>query len=87
MKKHSIQKYAMDHDTHDDEMQGIRTITNDYTLDPQYGLHMKVVFAELKSFEQELQLHARIENEILFPKALVLEKEIEDKLNQTSKLN
>jgi regulator of cell morphogenesis and NO signaling len=87
LRKHSIQKYAMDHDTHDDEMQGIRNITNGYTLEPQHGLHMKVVFAELKSFEQELKLHARIENEILFPKALILEKEAQNKLNKTSLLN
>jgi regulator of cell morphogenesis and NO signaling len=87
MKKHSIQKYATDHDTHDDEMQGIRNITNSYYLDPQLGLHLKVIFAELKSFEQELQLHARIENEILFPKALLLEKEIQKRLVQIAVLN
>jgi regulator of cell morphogenesis and NO signaling len=87
MKKHSIQKYAMAHDTHDDEMQGIRNITNGYTLDPQLGLHLKVIFAELKSFEQELQLHARIENEILFPKALLLENELQKRMIQLSVLN
>lgn len=87
MEKHSLQKYAMDHDTHDDEMQGIRQITNGYLLEKQYGLHIKVIFSELKAFEQELKLHARIENEILFPKALALEKEVRDYIHKIIPMN
>jgi regulator of cell morphogenesis and NO signaling len=87
MEKHSLQKYAMDHDTHDDEMQGIRRITNEYMLEKHDGLHIKVIFFELKAFEQELKLHARIENEILFPKALALEKEVRDHIHRIIPLN
>jgi regulator of cell morphogenesis and NO signaling len=83
MEKHSMQKYAIDHDTHDDEMQGIRTITNGYAINKHTSLHLKVIFSELKAFEQELQLHARIENEILFPKALFLEREVKNMLSRT----
>lgn len=82
MRRHSIQKYAVAHDTHDEEMQGIRNITNDYTPDLHAELHLKVVFFELRTFEQELQLHARVENEILFPKALRLEQEVKEKMRQ-----
>lgn len=87
MEKHSLQKYAMDHDTHDDEMQGIRQITNGYDLEKHSGLHIKVIFSELKAFEQELKLHARIENEILFPKALALEREVRNHLQKIIPLN
>jgi regulator of cell morphogenesis and NO signaling len=87
MEKHSLQTYAMDHDTHDDEMQGIRNITNQYNLDDNASLHLKVIFAELKAFEQALQTHASIENEILFPKALRLEREVKMMLSQLVKLN
>jgi regulator of cell morphogenesis and NO signaling len=87
MEKHSLQKYAMDHDTHDDEMQGIRKITNGYALDRQSGLHIKVIYSELMAFEQELRLHARIENEILFPKALALEKQVRNYLHSISPMN
>jgi regulator of cell morphogenesis and NO signaling len=87
MEKHSIQRYAMDHDAHDDEMRGIREITNDYTPEPAAGQRIKVIFLELQAFEQELQTHARIEDEILFPKALLLESEIKQMLGKATKLN
>ncbi len=87
MEKHSIQRYAVAHDVHDDEMRGIREITNDYTLEPSAGQRLKVIFLELQAFDQELQLHARIENEILFPKALLLESEVKQMIGHTAKLN
>ena len=39
-------------------------------------LHLKVVFQELQEFDDELSLHSDIENNILFPKALKLEKKV-----------
>jgi regulator of cell morphogenesis and NO signaling len=57
-------------------MAGIRRITKDYFITPDAPLHIKVIFTELINFEKSLQVHARIENEILFPKALSLENEV-----------
>lgn len=76
MENHSVEHFALEHDCHDDEMQGIRKITNDYTLAPGASLLVKVVYKELQSFEESLITHAKVENEILFPKALMLEKEV-----------
>lgn len=76
MEKFSLQEHALAHDLHDDEMKGIRSITNNYTLPEESDLHLKVVFKELKAFESQLISHAGVENEILFPKALHLEKEV-----------
>ncbi|MBX2944819.1 MAG: hemerythrin domain-containing protein [Cyclobacteriaceae bacterium] len=76
MERHSVQKFAIDHDVHDDEMQGIRRITSDYLLKPDAPLRMKVIYNELKDFEKSLITHARIENEILFPKAMMLETKV-----------
>lgn len=75
MEKHSIRDYALQHSS-DDEMKGIRDLTNNYTLTDPKDLHLKVIYGELKSFEYELKRHARIEDEILFPKALNLENEV-----------
>ena len=87
MEKHSIQKYAIEHETHDDEMIGIREITDHYAITPQTSLHVKVLYAELKDFETELRTHAKVENDILFPKALALEKEVKWRFSQKIKLN
>lgn len=87
MEQHSIQKYALDHHTHDDEMEGIKAITSQYDGHQGADLHLKVIYAELEQLESELRLHARIENEILFPKALALEKELSTELKKKASLN
>ncbi|HEX5170380.1 MAG TPA: iron-sulfur cluster repair di-iron protein [Cyclobacteriaceae bacterium] len=78
MEKNSIHKFAMEHEAHDDEMEGIRKITNNYSLDSLAPLHIKVIYNELEDFERSLKTHARIENEILFPKAMALEKGVKE---------
>jgi regulator of cell morphogenesis and NO signaling len=87
MEKHSLQRFAMEHEAHDDEMEGIRKITNDYHLTPQAPLHVKVIYTELQLFEKALQTHARIENEILFPKAMALENYVRTKFFEKAKFN
>jgi regulator of cell morphogenesis and NO signaling len=74
--KHSIQKFAMEHEVHDDVMAGIRKITKEYNVQADAPLHVKVIYNELKEFEKSLIVHARIENEILFPKAMALENKV-----------
>ena len=87
LEKNSVQKFAMEHDVHDDEMEGIRKITNNYTLQSHAPLHVKVLYNELKAFEQSLITHARIENEILFPKAMALENKVRKAFLDRTKLN
>ncbi|MCU0416950.1 MAG: hemerythrin domain-containing protein [Cytophagaceae bacterium] len=82
----SISNFAVDHSSDDDVMDGIKDITSNYTSAVSSTV-LKVVHQELASLEKDLSLHARIENEILFPKALALEKEWLEKLKQTSSLN
>lgn len=87
MEKNSIRKFAMDHEVHDDEMEGIRKITKDYKIAPNTPLHIKVMYNELKAFEQSLITHARIENEILFPKAMTLENKVRTAFFEKAKFN
>jgi regulator of cell morphogenesis and NO signaling len=76
LEKNSVHKFALDHESHDDEMDGIRKITGNYSLPPSAPLHIRVLYNELKSFEKSLITHARIENEILFPKAMAVENKV-----------
>lgn len=87
MELHSIQRFASEHEVHDDEMEGIRRITNNYSVTPETPLHVKVIYAELTHLEQSLRIHARIENEILFPKAMVLENNVKRSVLEKSKFN
>jgi len=68
-------------------MTGIRKITSDYQLFPDSPLHVKVMYAELVAFEKNLQTHARIENEILFPKAMALENKVKQAFTEKTKSN
>ncbi len=87
MERNSLQRFAMEHEAHDDEMEGIRKITRDYTLTPEAPLHVKVIYSELLLFEKALQTHARIENEILFPKAMALESRVKQLFTEKVKWN
>lgn len=87
MEKNSVQKFAMEHEAHDDEMEGIRKITRDYKLHDAAPLHVKVMYNELKGFEKSLITHARIENEILFPKAMAIEGKVKKFFFDLSKFN
>lgn len=74
----SIEKFAQDHHASDNEMAGIRGITFGYNQDSVDDVSFKVLMKELNAFDQELQRHAQIENEILIPKALKLAKMAND---------
>jgi len=76
MSKYSIKAMAAHHEDDDDEMKGIRELTKNYSTDGVDNIHLKVVFHELRAFERDLFIHARIENEVLFPKSLELESKV-----------
>ncbi|GGF10800.1 iron-sulfur cluster repair di-iron protein [Flavobacterium limi] len=69
---------AMMMDEHDNEGERFREIaalTDHYTPPADACTTYKVTFAMLKEFEEDLHKHIHLENNILFPKALILEKE------------
>lgn len=76
MERHTLRDFAIEHSSQEDEMSGLRKITNDYDTSGCENVCMKVILSELKSLDEELKTHAKIEDEILFPKALVLEKQV-----------
>ncbi len=87
LEKNSVHKFALEHDCHDDEMDGIRKITGNYLLSANAPLHVKVLYNELKSFEKSLITHARIENEILFPKAMAVENKVRKSFGEKIQFN
>lgn len=72
----TIADYEREHREEDNEMNGMRELTNQYDHASSEDLHAKVILDALKSFEGELKIHAKIENDILFPKAMQLETEV-----------
>lgn len=87
MEKQEIQNFALDHEEHENEMDGLNKITNGYSYCDEADLHIKVLFDELARFENDLKTHARIEDHILFPKALQLERQVKFKFYEIIKQN
>lgn len=87
LERNSLHKFVAEHEAHDDEMEGIRSITKDYKMNSDTPLHIKVLYNELKEFEKNLIVHARIENEILFPKAMALENKVKKLYFEKTKFN
>jgi regulator of cell morphogenesis and NO signaling len=71
-----VQMMMNEHTAEGDRFSRIEALSNHYTP-PQDGCSTyKVTFALLKEFEQDLHLHIHLENNILFPKTIALEKEM-----------
>lgn len=87
LEKDSIHRFVVEHESHDDEMEGIRKITKDYALEQHAPLGIRILYSELQGMEQLLLEHARIENEILFPKAVALEGRVRRMMHENSRLN
>jgi regulator of cell morphogenesis and NO signaling len=87
MEKYSLQTFASEHEVHDDEMEGIRRITKNYHLAEPAPLQVKVIYYELMQFEESLKTHAQIENEILFPKAMLIESRVRKALGEKIRFN
>ncbi len=62
-----------EHDEAGELMSQIRRLTNDYTPPEGACNSFRALYHKLDEFEQDLHLHVHIENNILFPKAVVLE--------------
>ncbi len=87
MEKNSIQEFALDHGEHENEMEGLSKITNGYAYCDEADLHIKVLFKELARLENDLKIHAKVEDNILFPKSLQLERLVKLRFHELAKLN
>lgn len=64
-----------EHDNEGDRFREIAALTDNYTPPADACTTYRVTFAMLKEFEEDLHKHIHLENNILFPKAVLLEKE------------
>ena len=87
MEKCSLITFANHHEHDDDDMQGIRDLTNNYELKDDSPLLLKILYKELLAFENDLKNHAQIENKILIPKALILESQIKKEFKKQIRQN
>ncbi|WP_417886494.1 iron-sulfur cluster repair di-iron protein [Zunongwangia sp.] len=71
-----IRMMEEEHETAGDIMKQIGILTNNYTPPEGACNTFRAYYSKLDEFEQDLHHHVHLENNILFPKSLALEKEI-----------
>lgn len=71
-----IQMMQNEHTTEGDRFRKIETLSRNYTPPLDACNTYRVTFALLKEFEQDLHLHIHLENNILFPRAVEMEKSL-----------
>ena len=69
-----IRMMMREHDVAGQILRELRALTSDYTVPPDACISYQTLFAAIENFEKDLHQHIHLENNILFPKALELER-------------
>lgn len=77
--KNPINMMEMEHELVGKNMEEIRGLSKNYTVPDDGCASYSLLFNMLDEFENDLHLHIHLENNILFPKALSLEKNLNEK--------
>lgn len=72
-----INRMMDEHTAEGDRFRRIAELSNNYNPPADACTTYKVAFESLREFEKDLHLHIHLENNILFPKAIKLEKELD----------
>ncbi|MCO5249337.1 MAG: iron-sulfur cluster repair di-iron protein [Chitinophagales bacterium] len=72
----AIETMEAEHDETAEALRSMREITKDYLLPADACNSYTYLFEKLKEFEEDTFRHVHLENNILFPKSIVLENEI-----------
>ncbi len=75
-----INVMEMEHESVGIAMAEIRTLSNNYSIPADACTTYKLYFELLEEFESDLHQHIHLENNILFPKAIELERKIKDEI-------
>lgn len=76
-----IHMMESEHEQAGEILHTIREITNDFTLPADACNSYTILYKKLDEYENDLHKHVHLENNILFPKALLAEKELRITVN------
>jgi regulator of cell morphogenesis and NO signaling len=84
---YSISRFLADHHDTEDELRDIRQTIHLYDPPSTNESLYRILLTQLQTFEQDLCVHANIEENVLIPKALALEEQLTAQLRSLSKSN
>jgi len=84
---YSVESFLKDHHDTEDELKDIRQTIRLYEPPETNESLYRILLLQLQVFEQDLCVHAHIEEEVLIPKAQKLEQDLNTQLQTLSPLN
>jgi regulator of cell morphogenesis and NO signaling len=79
--QYSVAAFLADHHDTEDELKDIRQTIRLYDPPATNASLYRILLSQLEIFEQDLCIHAHIEDEVLIPKALQMEASLNDRLD------
>src|SRR5262249_61368677 len=70
-----VHMMELEHESAGKALEAIRTLTSSYTPPESACFSYKTLYSALKEFEVDLHEHVHLENNILFPRAISLERQ------------
>ncbi len=80
-----IRMMEAEHQSAGDALYAVRALSGNYTPPEDACTTYRVSFSELQHFERDLHEHVHLENNILFPKVLELERELFAEVNTVAR--
>lgn len=71
-----VNMMEMEHDVAGEILERLKELTNNYTLPKDACATFSLLYRTLEEMTEDLHLHIHLENNILFPKAIALEKKL-----------
>ena len=71
-----VRMMMMEHDAVGELLRELRGVTSDYAIPADVCISYKTLYEALEALEHDLHQHIHLENNILFPKAVELERTI-----------
>lgn len=71
-----VKMMMFEHDAAGEILRRMREITDEYTLPEGACMSFRALFSGLEDLERDLHQHIHLENNVLFPRAIELEKEV-----------
>ncbi len=78
--RNPVSMMMKEHDTAGDLLRELRSASANYAVPPDGCVSYKTLYGALQEFEQDLHQHIHLENNLLFPKAVLLENGAADAL-------
>jgi regulator of cell morphogenesis and NO signaling len=86
-KNYSIQKFIDSHDNREEDLQKIRNAIGMYDPSKMNLTPYRILISQLELFEKDLSVHAFIEDQVLLPRALGIENQLQEEFLKRVKLN